>query len=318
MIRTASIGRGLLVIALIVAGSSTIARAATSPPPTPFNSQQLGLILDIAVDREDPSHLYVATRSGLYRLGLDGSARRKSVSRNVFWSIVSHPVRANILFARGILARGENLGIIVSQDSGETWSELARGSERPRFFRAFDVSKADPQTMYGLRYDVWVSRDGGRTGTVSGQAPDWPIYDVAASSLDPDTVYVASFDGLYVSTDAGRSWSDAVADQCNQPVTAVESGSDGIVYLFSTCQGLLKGNERSGEWSIVNQGFGGCVIQHLAIDPRNNERIYAVVRCNRILASDNGGRNWVAIGTDRMVVSDCVSDPRSVGVRPVP
>lgn len=308
MMREGRLARTLVLAAFATAALNTGARAAPESASQSVPVEQLPYILDIAVDQSDPSHLFLATRSGLYRAAPDGSAVRVSLSANVFWNLAPHPRLSNVLYALGIPESGRNLGIIVSRDSGRTWRQLGERDGKPFLFRRIEVSKADPSTIYGVGSDVRVSKDGGATWVRAGSTPDWP-YDIAASSLDPDTVFVATFDGLHVSSDGGRSWRDASADLCRQPVTVVETSSDGVVYAFSTCDGLLKGSERTGEWVAVNSQFGGCVIQHLAIDPVNSDTIYAVVRCNRVLVSNDAGRTWRALGSQQTPAPRCVTDP---------
>ncbi len=318
MRRRFHVGKALALVALMAAGGSWAVKAVAMPGPDRIIVAQLPSILDIAVDRSDPSYFFLTTRSGLYRVASDGTAARVSVSRNVFWTLAPHPRLSNVLYARGIPESGENVGVIILRDSGRTWRQLSSEGERPPVFRSIDVSTADPDILYGLGHNLWVSRDGGGTWEKAGYAPDWPYYDVAASSLDPEILYVATFDGLHVSADGGRSWRQAFAGLCRQPVPVVETASHGVLYAFSTCDGLIKASEQTGEWVTVNNGFGGCIVQHLAIDPVNSDRIYAVFRCNKVLASNDSGWTWSALGSKQIMVPKGVAAPPRVRLIPKP
>lgn len=299
------------MVAAVAAALNATPGAASTSPSKPIPMAELPYIFDIAVDRADPAYLFLATRSGVYRAAPDGTAVRVSVSGNSFWNLVPHPSLAKVLYAGGILERGENLGIIVSEDSGRTWRQAARKNEEPHFFRKIDVSKVDAKNLYGVGQDLWVSRDGGDTWNRAHLPPAraTDVLDIAASSQDANTIYGATLSGLMASTDGGRSWQEAFAKICQGPVTVVETAWDGMLYAFSMCGGLLKANERTGDWTIVKTDFGGCIIQHLTIDPRDSKRVYVVLRCNYVLASNDGGRTWLAFGSKEATVPSCPSNP---------
>jgi photosystem II stability/assembly factor-like uncharacterized protein len=77
-----------------------------------------------------------------------------------------------------------------------------------------NVEWADNKTLYvasespipGAR--VAKSTDGGLTFTDSSKGlPDLPVNRVLVSPVDPNTLYAATFLGVYRSTDAGATWS---------------------------------------------------------------------------------------------------------------
>lgn len=287
---------------IAVSGAGRVATSDATPLP------QYPYIFDIAVDPADSAQVLLATRSGIYRAGPDGAAVRISVSQYRFWRLVPHPSRANVFYATGLPASGKNRGLLVSQDSGRTWRHTAEDDKAPFQFRKFDVSKAEPQVIYALRHQIRVSRDEGKHWAITGSPPGRP-YDIAASSLNADTIYVGTAIGLFISTDGGRSWKTAFPWLCGQPVTVVESGADGVVYAFSICGKLIRGDERTGEWVIVNEDFGGCIIQHLAVTPLNRNVLYGVERCNRTLTSTDGGRSWKVLGSAEPGLPSCPTNP---------
>jgi hypothetical protein len=77
----------------------------------------------LAVDRNDPSQLLVATHHGLYRVMVDGNAKLISVVQD-FMGFTPDPSDPNSLFASGHPARGANLGFITSRNNGETWQQV--------------------------------------------------------------------------------------------------------------------------------------------------------------------------------------------------
>ena len=250
----------------------------------------------IAVDRGDPSRLMLATHHGFYAVTSTGDVEQVSETGDDFMGFTAHPTDPSILYASGHPERGGNLGFIVSGDGGRSWSQVSEGAGGPVDFHSMDVSKSDPDVIYGSFRGLQVSRDGGRTWEIAGPGPA-RLIDLAASAMDPDTVYAATEAGLQVSRDAGRSWQPT--EVAGQPVSLVEVSEDGRILAFVVGLGLLQGKEGSPEWETLNAEFGGRILLHLAIDPLEPERIYAVTLNSEVLASADGGKTWRPFGSDR-------------------
>lgn len=252
----------------------------------------------IAVDARDTSRLYLATHHGLFVVGPDGKATPLSQSRDDFMGFTAHPSDPLVLYASGHPASGGNLGFIVSTDGGRTWTKLASGVGGPVDFHQMDVSKADPKIIYGVYGDVQRSADGGKTWSKIGPAPDGLI-GLAASSRDANTLFAATQKGLFKSTDAGRSWQ--IAYIISRPATMVYATRSGDVYAYMVGTGLLRAKDELPNWEIVSPGLGADVILHLAADPKDGKRLYAVTYnpqsgTQSVVTSRDGGAGWVKLG----------------------
>lgn len=252
----------------------------------------------VAVDRREPSHLYLATHHGLYRVAPDGAATRISEKTHDFMGFTPHPRDAGVLYASGHPAGGGNLGLIRSTDGGRTWHQLAKGARGPVDFHAMDVSAADPNVIYGVFGGVQVSRDGGRSWRMVGPAPE-KLIDIAASTVDPQRLYAATHEGLLYSQDAGRSW--RAAGLGRSPAILVHAGGEGHVYAFVVGRGLLRSPEPELEWTPLNERFGRRYLLHLALDPTDPGNLYAIAydgetREADLVASRDGGRRWSSLG----------------------
>lgn len=201
-----------------------------------------------------------------------------------------HPTEPNIFYASGHPAGGGDLGLIVSTDGGKTWKQLSLGERGPADFHILTVSKADPKIIYGAYGRLQVSRDGGHTWEPWERLPQLPdgLIDLAASATDVDTLYAATRGGLLVSRNAGHSWQSAYPSQ--HPTSTVETGSNGEIYAFMLGVGLVK--YQDDDWVQLSNDFGGRYLLHLAIDPKDPNRLYAVAQGGEILASSDGGRHW--------------------------
>ena len=155
-------------------------------------------------------------------------------------------------------------------------------------FHQLTVSRADPATVYGAYGALQISRDGGRTWSAAGPAPD-RLIDLAASAIDADTLYAATEAGLLASRDAGRTWEPLID---GAPVTLVEVAPDGTLYAFVYGRGLVASGEPPAGFETVSGGFGDAFLLHIAADPTNPDRLFAATGEGRILASSDRGRTW--------------------------
>jgi photosystem II stability/assembly factor-like uncharacterized protein len=247
----------------------------------------------LAVDPADRSHLYLATHHGFFRVGADGLATRLSVVQD-FMGFTPHPTDPAILYASGHPQGGGNLGFIVSTDGGATWTQLSPGADGPADFHQMDVSPADPRVVYGAYGTIQVSRDGGMNWTRSGPAPEGLI-GLAASTLAADRLYAATRVGLLVSDDAGATWRPAGFD--TEIVSLVRTAPGGRLLAFVVGRGLLSTAETDlANWTPLGSGFVDRVLLHLAIDPSDPNRLYAITNDSDVIASADGGASWSRFG----------------------
>ncbi|MGH6810666.1 MAG: WD40/YVTN/BNR-like repeat-containing protein [Ensifer adhaerens] len=278
-------------LALAIVGG-TAGRQSQAGERVPLG--EVSHIHGITVDPADPQRLYLATHYGVWHTAPDGTAERISDNRNDYMGFSPHPSDAKAFFASGHPENGGNMGVIVSKDGARSWQQLASGVDGPVDFHAMDVSPADPNVIYGLYGKVQVSRDGGKSWKVAGSPPA-DIFDLAASAVNPDIVYAATRNGPMVSLDGGKSWSAAGME--GQPASMVETAPDGSVYAFVLGSGLMKAPAKALAWQPVANSFGEQILLHLAFDPGNPGRMFAVTEKSKILGSTDGGKNWAALGS---------------------
>lgn len=245
----------------------------------------------LAVDRQDPEKLLIATHHGLFRSGSDGKAELISPVQD-FMGFSPNPSDPKTLYASGHPAGGGNLGFIASTDNGVTWDQISPGANGPVDFHQMTVSLADPQVLYGAYGSLQVSRDGGKSWSVVGTLPE-KLIDLAASAKDADTLYAATEAGLSVSRDGGQRW-ETVLD--GAPVSLVEVAADGSVYAFVLGRGLVQSAGSNIAFKTISDALGDKILLHLAIDPADRNRIFAASHQGDILASTDGGASWTELG----------------------
>jgi len=292
--------RHVLPAALLFAavGALLAPRSQSDAPTTLEALAQDSHFHGIAVDPSDPSRLYLATHHGLYGVAPDGTAERLSPVQDLM-GFTPHPSDPSTLYASGHPAGGGNLGFIASEDGGRSWTQLAEGVGGPVDFHQMDVSPADPKTIYGAYGGgLQQSKDGGRSWESVGPAPQGLI-GLAASSTDPATIYAATQSGLLRSKDDGRSWQHAYL--LRRPVSMVHVTPGTTVYAFVVGTGLIAASEPDLTWQTISQdGLGSAYVLHLAVDPTNEGKLYAVTfdpqsKLQAVLTSSDAGKIWAPL-----------------------
>ncbi len=281
-------------------GAAALVAAVVSTAPAvaeaPILIDEMPPVHRIALDPGASDRLIVATHAGLYRAAADGSARLVSEAGEDLISLAPVPGASGAFVAGGRSALGENLGLLRSDDGGQTWTRVGDGAKGPAAFYALDVSPADSKTIYGLglKQGFQASHDGGRTWSAY-TVPTGPVYDIAASTVDPARVYAATRNGLMVSRDGGETW-QAAYPRPRRPATAVEVAPDGRLYAFVWREGLVMAKDEAEDgalsWTVVANDFVDRLLIDIAADPARPQWIYGLADTGALMASDDGGRSW--------------------------
>ena len=245
----------------------------------------------IAVDSTDPTRLHLATHHGFYVLSAGGNATRLSDNGNDYMGFTPHPTNPAVLYASGHPSQGGNTGFIQSVDGGRTWQQLSAGVGGPVDFHQMDVSRVDPNIIYGVFRGLQVSEDGGNTWQMAAATPP-KLLDLAASAHDTESLFAATQHGLLITKNRGQSWKPAHFNQA--PASMVQTANDGSVYAFVAGLGLLQSPDDSLRWTRLSNDFGNRYLLHLAVDPTNQDKLYAVTNTKEVLASQDGGNTWKA------------------------
>jgi photosystem II stability/assembly factor-like uncharacterized protein len=242
----------------------------------------------LAWDPADPDRLLIATHHGL--MAFENEVLEPvSERRDDFMGFSVHPAGAGVFVASGHPAGGGNLGVVISQNGGRTWTMLSPGVEGPVDFHQLDVSKADPQIMVGVYGSIQASRDGGRTWTVTGPPPA-PMIDIALSATERDKVYGATEAGLFESPDLGATWTKAI--DAEAPATMVATTTDGTVWAYDVANGLTRKAAGSETFEPAAPAIEDDAILHLAA--KKGDMAAATYR-GALIRSTDGGRTWTPL-----------------------
>lgn len=234
--------------------------------------------------------LTLATHNGLWAVDLtSGTATRLGQSKDDFMGYSVVPGSAGLAYASGHPVTGGNLGIIRTEDSGQTWTHVSDGLDGPVDFHSMEVSRADPAVIYGIGHDGRVQRsaDGGLSWEATGQAPDMLI-DIATSSVDAAALYAASEAGLFLSHDQGATWQPVIE---GAPVSTVDVGADGVVRAVDLSQGLVTVGS-GGEIRQVSADPPDGYLLFLTTTSDDPLRLAALSAKGRLVVSDDRGASW--------------------------
>jgi photosystem II stability/assembly factor-like uncharacterized protein len=182
-------------------------------PPAPEDEKNSVWMAYIAPDPKTPTTLF----TGSYRVWRtrDDGDTWKAVSPALDGSSISaiEVARAD---PRRVYVATENGGIFRSADGGGRWSANVASTTLPgHTVTRLATSPVDARVLFATVANfghghVFRSRDGGTVweDVDKGQLPDVPHHAIAISPDAPNTVFVCSDAGVFVSLDGGTTWSN--------------------------------------------------------------------------------------------------------------
>ena len=112
-------------------------------------------------------------------------------------------------------------------------------------------------------------------------------------SLKPNKIYIATSDGVFISTDGGASWARSNAGLMGSFVRTVAPLSSNPDHLFAGVYGggVLKSTNRGATWDSSSTGLDNPYVRVVVSDPKNNAVLYAG-SVYGLYKSSNTGNSW--------------------------
>ncbi|WP_404436315.1 hypothetical protein LG322_14295 [Microbacterium aerolatum] len=253
--------RSFLLATTTLTALAAIATGCTATPlGDPDSAPRIDHIHGIAADPRGDD-LFVATHNGIFTLSPGGDLSGPIGGHN--FDAMGFTVSEDALFASGHPGENTpaelgdpNLGIIRSDDYGNSWSPIALNGTTD-----FHVLTAGPDgVLYGIassQVNLLTSDDEGNTW--SERAPLGAV-DLAATDSG---VYAAAEEGLLFSADGGNTFTSVDAAAV---LYALEARTDGTLVGAGT-DGVLWAENDSGAWQKL-ESLRGAVQALTAIDDR--------------------------------------------------
>lgn len=299
MSRTTAVACTLLTLAGLVTLGST---AAGQLPPFPREIQH---IHGLALDRRDLEVLYIATHTGLVRLG--ASAEPEWIGSFDLMGFTAHPQDPNLVYASGhpdLATYREqkigNLGLLVSRDGGRTWRSVALKGDAD--FHALAYSPRDGGQLYG--WSVAGQPGLHRISAVSWTGAPVPargLADVLSLAASPDPagpLLAGTKAGLMMSRDGGAGWIPVPSVPPDAAVTAVgyhaTDGRLAYAYVARGDRGLMRSRDGGATWGATSfAARTDAIVVALAVGPESH--VVVATSGSDVLRSRDGGRTWQAI-----------------------
>ena len=300
-----------------------------------FDDQPTGSVGALAVAVSNPNTIYVGSGEGLHRPDLSvGDGIYKSVDAGKTWThlglrdgqqiaqIAVDPKDENRLFvavAGHPYGPNEERGIFRSLDGGKTFEKVLYKDENTG---GADV-KIDPANPNIVYASLWESREGpwenakwdGTNGGMFKSVDGGKTWNQLTKGL-PEGIIQANFTvapsepkklfsaiataagvGLYISNDAGESWTIATNDA--RPATRIGGGDLPVLrfdpknpeVIYSASIVCWKSADGGKTWSALRGAPGGDDYQNVWINP-NDTNIILLGSDQGAIITVNGGATW--------------------------
>jgi phosphodiesterase/alkaline phosphatase D-like protein len=241
-----------------------------------------------------PASYLVATEGiGVQRTDDDGQSWRVTNDgvEGQTLELASHPTNGDVSY----LQAGGRLW--KTTDGAANWAASDAGI--PYGVSGVAVDPAAPAKVYtSSRFwtaavsTMYRSSDGGATWTASElPSPGGTVYHFAVDPTNGNRVYAGGNSALYRSTDAGVTWMRLHSDYVYDVVVA----NDGDVFAAIGSSQVLRFGPTGSTPTVVTTGLGD-IVQTLATDPLDAEKIYAGTM-NGVYQSVDGGGRWAKLTT---------------------
>ncbi len=266
-------------------------------------------VIALAVDPLLPANVYAGTKGDAIFRSFNGGRQWHSQRHNLEDATMTSVVHG-ITFVPGSsrhLFAATSLGVFETEDAGAHWVKRMNGMIEVLMVICLDIDPNQPQTLYaGTSGGVYQSLNGAATWTKVNRGLVPP--DVLQSSralgvvkikIDrhvPDTVYAATLNGLYKTTDGGASWhrlGTSLPDQFLSDLV-LDPVVPGVVFVASRA-GVHTSRDGGHTWEAVNAGLTNLNIRAMAISPTEPSTLYVGTNRAGLFRTRNGGRLWEAV-----------------------
>jgi len=127
------------------------------------------------------------------------------------------------------------------------------------------------------------------------------VTHIAIDPADPDKVYVTTFNGTYLTRDAGASWEVLYAggntDQATNITVTIDPSNPDNIYI-GTLVGISMSKDGGTTWIRPGGQIANDVISTIAVHPFDSQVVLLGTRGDGIYFSGDGGQNWEKVFTN--------------------
>jgi len=245
--------------------------------PTSFS------VTDLLVNSD--GYIFAACDDSLYRSTNDGE------SWDGVPGLPSGGIDDLYITAAGWIFAAHYNDVYVSIDDGATWGPVYPQAAAQFSKNAIAVNSANVMFI-GSYEGVRRSDDNGQTWNYinTGLPTTIDITDLAIAA-NGTTIYAATTDGFYVSTNSGGTWSSASNGLDGRNIRNILLNTAGNLFV-ATNDGVFLSTTEGASWLKVNNGIRNTIIT--ALKEHINGNLYAGSMTGLFRSTDNGS-NWVEV-----------------------
>jgi photosystem II stability/assembly factor-like uncharacterized protein len=269
-------------------------------------------IISVAVDPNQPSTVYSSGRNGVW-LSTDAGLTWQAIL-NLSDDQVLFPewgaIRVDPSQPERILLGIE--GIYYTINQGQSWSYQPIPEINP-MTAVIEFSPSNPRTIYAggasantmvhpeefAGWGMVVTKDGGQTWeSINGAGfIHVPVLDIAIDPIDSTTVYAATQNGLFKSTNSGKDWTSFSGLPKGATHTAGISPKNPDMLFAGVEQiGFYRSRDGGISWRQVSGGLEpNGSHRDLVFDPSNPQIVYLADLMSGVYRSTDGGMSWEKI-----------------------
>jgi len=154
---------------------------------------------------------------------------------------------------------------------------------------------------------------GGRSsGTDLSQRPyvGGDLHSLAVDPTDPEKVVVGGHDGGAISSNGGKTWTQAPGLEGADPMGWVIDPNDPQKMYVGGHPGFYRSEDGGKSFSQDNSGLPGTDVHGLGMDPQKPETLYAYIVDHGTYRSPDGGESWVPVSSEAGVMGPILVDPK--------
>ncbi len=263
-------------------------------------------VISMAIDPAYPATVYAGTKGDAVFKSYDGGQRwvsqRSGLEGVVMTSVVNQfvfdPLDSNRLFV------ATTLGIFESQNGGETWQKRMDGMKEVLMVVTLALDSTRPTILYaGTSGGVYktMNRAVRWEKANNGLVPPDILQSSRALGVTviqvdphvPDTVYAATLNGLYRSTDGAKSWTRIAQSLPDQMISAMvlDRAKAGVICIASR-EGVHKSEDGGITWIPINKGLASLNVRSLAQSPTDPKMFYVGTNGSGLYRSRDEGDRW--------------------------
>lgn len=277
---------------------------------------------DFALDQT----LLVGDQNGALLLSTDAGATFSQLPLSLGTGLASQIRFAPDYAASGEVFIGTTAGLFVSSDYLGSLSSLANFPELWISALALSPDYRVDGTLFFTTptYGVFKSVDRGaswelnETGVGLVAQSDFHFYDLKMSSdySSDGTIFLASFEGMFRSTDFGSSWVELETRPPSLIMSVAMSSAfaqDGLMLVSTYGGGIYITEDAGANWRVSNTGNTGPYIYQVAVKEKpGSDPVLLASHANHLMVSEDKGLSWVEKEISNVLPDVCIASKMAV------